>query len=681
MSNIDKIRIHNFKAFYTGTEPDQIDLDGKHLLMFGENGSGKSSIYWALYTLFQSETKTADEIAKYFTPTHDEQLLNYNYLNQRHDFEVSPEGKITNPTDIGKNAEIEVILKDATSLKIDKDGNHESVVNKIRDLHRHSDFITHRLLVNFYNFRNSKDINLWEVFVRDFFPFLRTNGGKDDTTLWQKLKEIETGMPFNVNDNNGTFKRSRSKHWQNQLKNKIDKFNADIEYWIGRINTIANDVYKKELKIKDEIEIYLQYKDPLRYDHYKDQVIEKNGKEYVRGTGYADFNQPRLILNIKRVNPDGTFSLIHRPQAYLNEAKITQIALSIRFSLLHETIKPNYPGQFLALDDLLISLDMSNRDIVLDAILNIYAKRFKIYFFTHEKSYYDFCVFKIEQKKEKKEWEIMEIHSNDLAGGKPIIIPSVLNPYDKAKKYFSAKDYTTASLYLRKELEKLVIERLPEEYTKTIDGQYHNLEHYWKLFLERYQKLNREVSDEIKQYFKQSKLLILNPAAHHNLNLPVYKLELERAFILVENIYDNYPIPKLNIILCKGMRLKFKHPYVDYTFEFELENDFATNSIDTGNEVTNPKCKILGWQYDGNDFWDFNKGSNIAHDVVNKPMIHDFLKIIRTHLGMSYLNIDVEMFLNNTIVLSNVNLKKIFEDYNIVINYNILGKKHELFLN
>lgn len=487
-------------------------------------------------------------------------------------------------------------------------------------------------------------------------------------------------MPFNVNDNNGTFKRSRSKQWQKELKTKIDKFNADIEYWIVRINTIANDVYKKELKIKDEIEIYLQYATPLRYDHYKDQVIEKNGKEYVRGTGYADFNQPRLILNIKRVNPDGTFSLINRPQAYLNEAKITQIALSIRFSLLHKTIKPDYPGQFLALDDLLISLDMSNRDIVLDAILNIYAKRFKIYFFTHEKSYYDFCVFKIEQKKEKKDWEIMEIHSNDLSGGKPIIIPSVLNPYDKAKKYFLAKDYTTASLYLRKELEKLVIERLPEEYTKTIDGQFHNLEHYWKLFIERYDKLNKEISPEIKQYFKQSKLLILNPAAHHNLNLPVYKLELERAFILVENIYDNYPIPKLDIILCKSMRLKFTHPNENYTFEFELENDFATNSIDTGNEVTNSKCKILRWQYNNIDSWDFTNRVIKPYDVENDPMVHDLLKVIKTLTNIAYLNIDLDMFLSNTLVLSNVSLKKIFQDYNIGTIYNIFNKNHELYL-
>ena len=80
MSAISKIKLHNFKAFFTGSEPEEIDLEGKNLLLYGENGSGKSSIYWALYTLFQSETKRNDEIVKYFTPIHNEQLINYNYL-------------------------------------------------------------------------------------------------------------------------------------------------------------------------------------------------------------------------------------------------------------------------------------------------------------------------------------------------------------------------------------------------------------------------------------------------------------------------------------------------------------------------------------------------------------------------------------------------------------------------
>ena len=422
MSDIDKIRIHNFKAFYTGLEPEEIILDGRNLLLYGENGSGKSSIYWALYTLFQSETKTPDEINKYFSPTHDEQLINFSYLNQRPDFTTDANGKITNPVDIGKNSEVEVILKDRVSLRIDKDGSEESQPNKLQNLHRHSDFMTHRLLVNFYNFRNSKEINLWEVFVRDFFPFLISAKGTGTETLWQKLKFIEENFPFNLDYTLGTFKRSKSKIWQRNFHETINKFNEDITYWIGRINLISNIVYKDELKIDDNIEIFLKYETQLKYKHYIDNEYVKDGQKFVQGTGFAGLNQPSITLNIRRKNIDGSFSIIHRPQAYLNEAKITQIALSIRFSLLHDTIKPIYDGQFLALDDLLISLDMSNREHVLDAILSIYAKKYKIYLFTHEKSFFNMVKARIEAEYDDEKWLFKEIYGTDEHNLKPQIL-------------------------------------------------------------------------------------------------------------------------------------------------------------------------------------------------------------------------------------------------------------------
>ncbi|MCO6147384.1 hypothetical protein [Flavobacterium sp. NRK1] len=540
MSAINKIRIHNFKAFYTSTEPDEIVLNGKHLLMYGENGSGKSSIYWALYTLFQSETKSTEEIAKYFTPTHDEQLLNFNYLNHRPDFKTDADGKITNPTDIGKNAEVEVLLEDGTSLKIDKDGIYESIINKIQDLHRHSDFITHRLLVNFYNFRNSKEINLWEVFVRDFFPFLRIDRGKGDLTLWQKLKEIENNPPFNINIATKRFKRSKSKSRQKWISDEIKKLNEDIEYWIGRINVIANDVYKNELKIEDEILIYIQYSEPFRYEHYKNNEFVKDSITYIQGTGYAGFNNPKLILNIRRKNQDGTFSLIHRPQAYLNEAKITQIALSIRFSLLHKTIKPDYPGQFLALDDLLISLDMSNRDVVLDAILNIYSKRFKIYFFTHERGFFNYTLDKIKNIGFEKEWLIKEIYA-DSANKKPFI-NSLPNKLKKADYFILNHDYPAAGIYLRIRCEEIFDNLYPDK------EKYKLKQNNEGIYETQLQSLNDKISNleffcnqegidysEFKD-LKTYKSVILNSLAHNDINSPIYRIELIKVKDVLEKL-------------------------------------------------------------------------------------------------------------------------------------------------
>ena len=51
---VKKIRIENFKYFLN---PFELKPEGKNVLMYGENGSGKSSIYWAVYTHFQSSLK------------------------------------------------------------------------------------------------------------------------------------------------------------------------------------------------------------------------------------------------------------------------------------------------------------------------------------------------------------------------------------------------------------------------------------------------------------------------------------------------------------------------------------------------------------------------------------------------------------------------------------------------
>lgn len=71
-SRLHKVEIRNFKAFHEFT----LNLEGRHLLVYGDNGAGKSSLYWALYTFLQSARKPKNSIAKYFEPAGQENLLN-----------------------------------------------------------------------------------------------------------------------------------------------------------------------------------------------------------------------------------------------------------------------------------------------------------------------------------------------------------------------------------------------------------------------------------------------------------------------------------------------------------------------------------------------------------------------------------------------------------------------------
>lgn len=72
---INYIRIKNFKFF---RDEFELKIDGRNLLLYGENGSGKSSIYWSFYTLYQSCYKfpVPEDAQKYFMVGNDQNLRN-----------------------------------------------------------------------------------------------------------------------------------------------------------------------------------------------------------------------------------------------------------------------------------------------------------------------------------------------------------------------------------------------------------------------------------------------------------------------------------------------------------------------------------------------------------------------------------------------------------------------------
>lgn len=52
---IKKVEIKDYKAFYGVNE---FNIEGQNLFIYGENGSGKSSFYYALKDFFQSSSET-----------------------------------------------------------------------------------------------------------------------------------------------------------------------------------------------------------------------------------------------------------------------------------------------------------------------------------------------------------------------------------------------------------------------------------------------------------------------------------------------------------------------------------------------------------------------------------------------------------------------------------------------
>ncbi|MDE0043024.1 MAG: ATP-binding protein [Candidatus Poribacteria bacterium] len=61
---VTNIEIKNFRAFY-GTFQINLDKSGKNLLVYGENGSGKSSLYLALKSFLESSEGSSTRFEDY----------------------------------------------------------------------------------------------------------------------------------------------------------------------------------------------------------------------------------------------------------------------------------------------------------------------------------------------------------------------------------------------------------------------------------------------------------------------------------------------------------------------------------------------------------------------------------------------------------------------------------------
>jgi hypothetical protein len=207
----------------------------------------------------------------------------------------------------------------------------------------------------------------------------------------------------------------------------------------------------------------------------------------------------------------------------------------------------------------------------------------------------------------------------------PIFIDGLTEYIDKAKKHFERKDYTACALYIRKELEKLVIERLPEEVKERTDGSFLPLKALWDKMVDRYDRLGVVIPKDVKDGFEQSKLLVLNPQAHHqDISLPVYKVEIEKAFDLIEKLKTDYPIPIKTILVSKQMQCVFKHSKIDYTFEFELLQDLIIDNLNGAAALNDPRCNVTYWQFETKPFWNLKE----SKEAVQKSFELKLSKII-----------------------------------------------------
>ena len=544
---LQRLEIRNFKAFREFT----LDLEGRHLLVYGPNGSGKSSLYWALYTFLQSARKPTPGVSKYFDPADPQNLLNIH------------EQGAANPTP----GEIGLTLRD-TATKIDTvyrisqtaHGTHQQPAILKGDLA--SDFITYRFFFGFSDFRNSEKFNLWPLFEKEILPFCVGTGGGVPLDSWLKVRE-GTPNPYNYSglagtDAYATFHRNTA------------AFAAILPGIVDSISIEAQHFYDQQFAADDTAKVTLKLgltKPPASSG--------SNQQDFI-------FTVPVIEFGIQVGG-----KTVARPQTFLNEAKLTQLALSVRLAAslvnLHES-----NVKLLVLDDLLVSLDMSNRMKVVEILLSETFANYQKIILTHEYGFFrefrrtlgashpEWCFLrlegdaagKIESKSEKIDIQKAEdyIHGHNLDEAALCLrkaCEDTAKRFTDRHKVIPTKEFVCLADSLRAARNKVLTELPVQFYEKVLRNTpdaHRNLlvassdddidsnatldkPTKGRLKTNR-ERLRRLVQDEHVERLRQIKLIddilacterVLNPAAHSG-TPPLYEKEVQDALALVKKL-------------------------------------------------------------------------------------------------------------------------------------------------
>jgi energy-coupling factor transporter ATP-binding protein EcfA2 len=180
--------------------------------------------------------------------------------------------------------------------------------------------------------------------------------------------------------------------------------------------------------------------------------------------GYNEISRAFVPQRIAiRVSLHGTE--IEKPQQFLNEARLSAIALALYFAALIEVV-PNDPAwpRVLVLDDVLIGLDMDNRLPVLDILRNEF-RDWQVVLLTHDRTWYE--VAQIATQPDDR-WLSFEMYArprqeDNLVYDVPWLRPPVGNPKQlksvadnhiaQARAFLAINDDRTAAFHARVVLE------------------------------------------------------------------------------------------------------------------------------------------------------------------------------------------------------------------------------------
>lgn len=360
---IKTLEICDFRAF-PGPVPVVIQLDGKNLFLFGENGVGKSTIFHALDQMFAfnwspEELKEAlEDHANRFTPVDKKGASS---VSITYDDEQQPAVW----TLAGHPASVSLGTADARIV-------NAAWTKAILD---------YRSLLQ-TNYDNGDDeVNLFAVCVEHLLRDYVTITGDRLGAIWQRLQEK---LEF------GKLRTAQLK----EINDDSRAFNAGLTEALTQILPRINPFLDQ-----------LGYGD-IRVDRLSSKHIAYNNSTSKDGRDYDDCEViPEISYHGQKVD---------YPQHFLNEARLSALALSIYFAgrKLAEQQTQNDMPRIMVLDDVLIGLDQANRVPLLDVLAANFSD-WQVIILTHDRVWFDIARQYQRRGRADRFWAYWQLHQRD----------------------------------------------------------------------------------------------------------------------------------------------------------------------------------------------------------------------------------------------------------------------------
>lgn len=243
---------------------------------------------------------------------------------------------------------------------------------------------------------------------------------------------------------------------------------------------------------------------------------------------------------------------ITEPQHFLNEARLTALAISLYLAAAR-ILRVGRPG-ILVLDDVLVGLDLSNRIPLLTMLKTEFAE-WQILLLTYDHTWYELAK---EYTEHAGGWVCKEMYLLDNLEGHPPIpeIKEGVSALTRASAHLAANDLTAAAVYLRAAFEgrlRSVCDKRGVEVPFKKQLKEVKADSLWKGILERQkrraqlqaQEPGKNHPDFVPQALvnnvEMMRSTILNRLSHTN--SPTFsKSEVESAYATVNEL-SNHPFP------------------------------------------------------------------------------------------------------------------------------------------